>query len=94
MAHLDTLYAPHLEYLIGEKLSIIKMVDLSLRNKRVLIREDLNVPQGEDGSITDDTRIRASVPTIQHALKAGAKVILFFISTNFFEVFFKIFSFI
>ena len=76
MAHLDTLYAPHLEYLIGEKLSIIKMVDLSLRNKRVLIREDLNVPQGEDGSITDDTRIRASVPTIQHALKAGAKVML------------------
>ncbi len=52
------------------------MTDLDLRGKRVLIREDLNVPQADDGTITDDTRIRASMPTIQHAAQAGAKVML------------------
>ena len=52
------------------------MTDLDLSGKRVLIREDLNVPQADDGTITDDTRIRASMPTIQHAVKAGAKVML------------------
>ncbi|MDQ3267686.1 MAG: phosphoglycerate kinase [Pseudomonadota bacterium] len=57
-------------------MSIIKMTDLNLKGKRVLIREDLNVPQADDGTITDDTRIRASMPTIQHAVKAGAKVML------------------
>ena len=57
-------------------MSIIKMTDLDLKGKRVLIREDLNVPQADDGTITDDTRIRASMPTIQHAVKAGAKVML------------------
>ncbi len=57
-------------------MSVIKMTDLDLKGKRVLIREDLNVPQADDGTITDDTRIRASMPTIQHAVKAGAKVML------------------
>ena len=57
-------------------MSVIKMTDLDLRGKRVLIREDLNVPQADDGTITDDTRIRASMPTIQHAAQAGAKVML------------------
>jgi phosphoglycerate kinase len=57
-------------------MSVIKMTDLDLRGKRVLIREDLNVPQNEDGSVADDTRIRASLPTIEHAMKAGAKVML------------------
>ena len=57
-------------------MSIIKMTDLDLKGKRVLIREDLNVPQADDGTITDDTRIRASMPTVQHAVKAGAKVML------------------
>ena len=52
------------------------MTDLDLKGKRVLIREDLNVPQADDGTITDDTRIRASMPTVQHAVKAGAKVML------------------
>lgn len=52
------------------------MTDLDLKGKRVLIREDLNVPQADDGSITDDTRIRASIPTIRHAVQAGAKVML------------------
>jgi phosphoglycerate kinase len=57
-------------------LSVIKLTDLDLRGKRVLIREDLNVPQADDGSVTDDTRIRASLPTIQHAMRADAKVML------------------
>ena len=57
-------------------MSVIKLTDLDIKGKRVLIREDLNVPQADDGSITDDTRIRASLPTIQHAIKAGAQVML------------------
>lgn len=52
------------------------MTDLDLKGKRLLIREDLNVPQADDGSVTDDTRIRASLPTIRHAADAGAKVML------------------
>jgi phosphoglycerate kinase len=55
---------------------VIKMTDLDLKGKRVLIREDLNVPQNDDGSVADDTRIRASLPTIKHAMNAGAKVML------------------
>ena len=45
-------------------------------NRRVFIRADLNVPQADDGSITEDTRIRASVPCIQMALQAGAAVMV------------------
>ena len=56
-------------------MSVLKMTDLELRGKRVLIREDLNVPV-KDGKVTSDARIRASLPTIQHALQAGAKVML------------------
>jgi phosphoglycerate kinase len=56
-------------------MSVIKMTDLDLAGKRVLIREDLNVPI-KDGKVTSDTRIRASMPTIEHAMKAGAKVML------------------
>jgi len=54
-------------------MSVIKMTDLDLKGKRVLIREDLNVPI-VDGEVGDDTRIRASLPTMQHAMAAGAKV--------------------
>jgi phosphoglycerate kinase len=54
-------------------MAVKKMTDLNLAGKRVLIREDLNVPI-KDGKVTDDTRIRASLPTIQHAVNAGAKV--------------------
>ncbi len=57
-------------------MSVIKMTDLDLKGKRVLIREDLNVPQNDDGSVADDTRIRASLPTILYAMNAGAKVML------------------
>lgn len=52
-----------------------RMTDLDLAGKRVLIREDLNVPV-KNGKVTSDARIRASLPTIEHALKAGAKVML------------------
>jgi phosphoglycerate kinase len=52
-----------------------RMSDLDLRGKRVFIRADLNVPI-EDGRITDDTRIRASVPAIEQALKQGAAVMV------------------
>lgn len=54
---------------------IIKMTDLDLANKRVLIREDLNVPL-KDGKVASDIRIQSSLPTIKHALDAGAKVML------------------
>lgn len=56
-------------------MSVIKMTDLDLAGKRVLIRQDLNVPL-KAGVVTDDTRIRASLPTIKLALKAGAKVMI------------------
>lgn len=52
------------------------MTDLDLRGKRVFIRADLNVPQDDAGNITDDTRIRASVPALRQALKAGAAVMV------------------
>ena len=53
-----------------------KLTDLNLKNQRVFIRADLNVPQDDAGNITDDTRIRASVPGIQFAIKAGAAVMV------------------
>ena len=54
---------------------VLKMTDLALKGKRVLIREDLNVPVKE-GRVTSDARLRAALPTIQYALKAGARVIV------------------
>jgi len=56
-------------------MSVIKMTDLDLAGKRVLIRQDLNVPI-KNGKVTSDKRIRASLPTIEHCMKAGAKVML------------------
>ncbi len=53
----------------------LRMTDLDLKGKRVFIRADLNVPVKE-GKVTSDARITASMPTIEHALKAGAKVMV------------------
>ncbi len=57
-------------------MNVIKMDELNLAGKRVFIRADLNVPQDGNGSITDDTRIRASAPAVAAALKAGAAVMV------------------
>lgn len=56
-------------------MSVIKMTDLDLAGKRVLIRQDLNVPIKDD-KVTSDKRIRASLPTIEAAKAAGAKVMI------------------
>ena len=51
------------------------MADLDLRDRKVFIREDLNVPV-HDGKVSSDARIRAALPTIQLALDKGARVVL------------------
>ena len=56
-------------------MSFIKLTDLDLAGKRVLIRADLNVPV-KNGKVTSDARITASMPTIEHCLKAGASVMV------------------
>ncbi len=56
-------------------MSFIKLTDLDLAGKRVLIRADLNVPVKE-GKVTSDARITASMPTMEHCLQAGAKVMV------------------
>jgi phosphoglycerate kinase len=56
-------------------MAFIKLTDLDLAGKRVLIRSDLNVPV-KDGKVTSDARITASMPTIEHCAKAGAKVMV------------------
>jgi phosphoglycerate kinase len=56
-------------------MTILRMTDLNLAGKRVLIREDLNVPV-KDGEVTSDARIRAALPTIRSAMEKGARVML------------------
>jgi len=56
-------------------MSVIRMTDLDLAGKRVLIRADLNVPV-KDGKVTSDARISASMPSFEFCLKAGAKVMV------------------
>ena len=57
-------------------MSKLSIRDLSLKGKRVFMRVDFNVPMNDQGEITDDTRIRASLPSIQLALEQGARLIL------------------
>jgi len=55
--------------------SFLRMSDLDLRGKRVLIREDLNVPV-DNGEVSSDARIRAALPTLEHAARCGARVVV------------------
>ncbi|MBS1218122.1 MAG: pgk [Proteobacteria bacterium] len=57
-------------------MKFLRLTDLPLAGKRVFIRADLNVPQDDAGNITEDTRIRATIPGIKHALAAGAAVMV------------------
>ena len=57
-------------------MQVKKLTDLDVSGKRVFIRADLNVPQDEAGNITEDTRIRASIPSIKYALEGGAAVMV------------------
>ena len=57
-------------------MGLVRLADVDVRGKRVFIRSDLNVPQDDSGAITDDSRIRASVPGIRDALSRGAAVMV------------------
>jgi len=65
----------HLEHIREFNMAFIKLTDLDLAGKRVLIRADLNVPV-KDGKVTSDARIVASLPTIRHCMEAGARVMV------------------
>ena len=57
-------------------MQVKKLTDLDVKGKRVFIRADLNVPQDDAGNITEDTRIRASIPSIKYAVEGGAAVMV------------------
>lgn len=58
------------------KKSVGELSAADLKGKKVFVRADLNVPLDDNQNITDDTRIRAAIPTIKHLIQNGAKVIL------------------
>lgn len=58
------------------KKSVGDLSAADLKGKKVFVRADLNVPLDDNQNITDDTRIRAAIPTIKHLTEKGAKVIL------------------
>ena len=57
-------------------MTIPKMTDISLSNKKVFFRADLNVPVNKNGEITDDSRVKATMPGISYALNAGAALMV------------------
>ena len=57
-------------------MNFLRLSDIDIKNKRVFIRADLNVPQNDTGVIIDDTRIRASIPAMRYALDHGAAVMV------------------
>ena len=57
-------------------MNVKKLTDVDVNGKRVFIRADLNVPQDDAGNITEDTRIRASIPSIKYCLDNGAAVMV------------------
>lgn len=58
------------------KKSVGDLSESDLKGKKVFVRADLNVPLDDAQNITDDTRIRAAIPTIKHLMSKGAKVLL------------------
>ncbi len=57
-------------------MNFLRLAELDLAGKRVFIRADFNVPFNADGTLSDDTRIRATLPAIHHCLEAGAAVMI------------------
>ena len=61
---------------MASMLNIRPVTELPVSGRRVFVRVDFNVPQGKNGEITDDSRIRAALPTIRHLVERGARVVL------------------
>ena len=57
-------------------MSILGLADLELKSKRVLMRVDFNVPQNDDGTVADDTRIRGALKSIEYIRSQGGRLIL------------------
>src|SRR3546814_10359251 len=57
-------------------MTIRTLDDADLQGKRALVRWDFNVPVADDGEVSDDTRVRAAVPTIEKLREGGAKIVL------------------